>query len=263
MELGPSSSSLCPARRRGGVGLLVPPRARPLVLAFWWRGEERRSSSRPWMRGLETQIRSNPSPKFGWGGSCLPPRQLSSPRGMVWARASRGGDAPAAPPEDAHAQKASSQGFTSPLHQEGAPLPRRDFFLGGGHEGTAPFLLAAGSRAQWSPEPLRELSCCAPQPTLSPPAAAALRWGTLPCCPPPGEHPSAPSDAELGWREGGNRVPELATDGWRQLADTCPSSPPLSCPFPFFPARFVRFPNARGEAGGSPCALPRAEGAGR
>lgn len=217
MELGPSSSSLCPAQRRGGVGLLVPPRARPLVLAFWWRGGERRSSSWTWMRGLETQIRSNPSPKFGWGGSCLPPRQLSSPRGMVWARVSCGGDAPAAPPEDAHAQKASLQGFTPPLHQEGAPLPRRDFFWGGGHEGTAPFLLAAGSRAQWSPEPLRELSCCAPQPTLSPPAVAALRWGTLPCCPPPRRASIGPIGRRAGV-EGGGKPSPRAGNRWLEAA---------------------------------------------
>lgn len=46
------------------------------------------------------------------------------------------------------------------------------------------------------------------------------------CRPPPRERALSPSGAELG----GPGVPELATDGWRQLADTCPSSPPLSWP---------------------------------
>lgn len=205
MELGPSSSSLCPARRRGGVGLLVPPRACPLVLDFWWRGGERRSSSWTWMRGLETQICSNPSPKFGWGGSCLPPRQLSSPRGMVWAWASRGGDAPAAPPEDAHAQKASSQGFTSPLHQEGAPLPRRDFFLGGGTRGDSPFPPRCREQSAAEPRASPGAQLLRPPAHFEPPGRGCAQVGdaaVLP--PPPGEHPSAPSDAELGWREGGN-----------------------------------------------------------
>lgn len=41
---------------------------------------------------------------------------------------------------------------------------------------------------------------------------------------------------------GGPGVPKVATDGWRQLADTCPSSPPLSCPSFSSPLVLFDFP---------------------
>lgn len=65
-------------------------------------------------------------------------------------------------------------------------------------------------------------------PSRGPPAPPSARprlpqVGDAAAQGPPREAAPSPPGAELG----GPGVPELATDGWRQLADTCPSSPAL------------------------------------
>lgn len=80
-------------------------------------------------------------------------------------------------------------------------------------------------------------------PPKGPDAVAALRWGmrllSIVVVVPRPESERRPRQ-ERSW--GGPGVPELATDGWRQLADTCPSSPPRSCPSLSSPLVLFEFP---------------------
>jgi len=73
-------------------------------------------------------------------------------------------------------------------------------------------------------------------------------------CPPPRERAFSPSAAELG---GPWSPPELATDGWRQLADACPSSPAL----PFLLCSFCSISRHFGGGRRVPlCCSPRSKG---
>lgn len=159
--------------------------------------------------------------------------------GVPWGRCS------SSPSGGCPCPKSLTSGVHLPLTSGGGTSAKEGLFFGGGDTRGQPLSSSL------------QLSCrvqpCAPRPPVSPPAAAALRWGTPPCCP-PRRASIGPIGRRAGVEGGGNRVPELATDGWRQLADTCPSSPPLSCPFPFFPARFVRF--ARGGSSRVPLCPP-------
>lgn len=156
---------------------------------------------------------------------------------------------PAAPPHGAHRlcspPKATFQGC-SPIS------PRITLTVGGG---TSARRVSAGHRGDGPVPP-----GCSPTPSprlpLSPTSPTALRWGTSwPRVPPESEH--RPHQMQL-W--GGPRVPELATDGWRQLADTCPSSPPCSCPSLSSPPVLFRFPTL--SRGPSPLCRARPRGRG-
>lgn len=113
----------------------------------------------------------------------------------------------------------------------------------GGAEGIPQYSLHAGSGGggHQSLKPPHELSCSEGTQAVHEPhggrasiplrnSSTRLRSGggcDRAVCVSPPESERCPRQAQ-SW--GGPGVPELATDGWRQLADTCPSSPPLSWP---------------------------------